>query len=192
MAKSKGKCITQKVDTQQTRSSSSSDNTISSLRAIEILWYKIKVLLYDLQNVRSKACEKRIECTTDRQYLSGPYFTTDEVAIIKATIVELPREEVEVEVEGEGEEHKMEGAKGADIPSTPGTESERMRTVRMYTIEGAIERRLANFHEKRSASGDSRPCGPHDLAPVYLEVFGMRKDEMQDTRFLVRLRRSGL
>ncbi|KAK8043609.1 hypothetical protein PG993_006039 [Apiospora rasikravindrae] len=45
---------------------------------------------------------------------------------------------------------------------------------------------------KRKASGDARSCGPHDLAPIYEAVFGIEKEEVQDEKFLSRLRRQGL
>lgn len=55
-------------------------------------------------------------------------------------------------------------------------------------IHGAFE----TFAEKRRASGDSRPCGPHDLLPLYCDVFGVSKEELRDEKFLSRLRRSGV
>jgi hypothetical protein len=128
-------------------------NSDSNLREDRQLWYRICVLLYDLQNLsKDHNSEKRIGSTTDELYISAPYFTPIEAARIKATSVD--------------------------------NES--------YTIEDAIKLSLVNFFEKRRASGDSRPCGPHDLAPIYLRVFGLEQAEIQDERFLSRLRRSGL
>jgi hypothetical protein len=60
------------------------------------------------------------------------------------------------------------------------------------TIEEAITSSLTNFFEKRRASGDARPCGPHDMAPVYRLCFGIDKAEIEDERFLSRVKRSGL
>lgn len=60
------------------------------------------------------------------------------------------------------------------------------------TVEQAIHERLAGFFDKRKASGDSRPCGPHDMAPIYENVFNVEPSELRDERFLSRLRRSGL
>lgn len=57
------------------------------------------------------------------------------------------------------------------------------------TIEEAIKLRLQNFFEKRKASGDWRPCGPHDMGPVFLEGFGVAKEEIRDERFLGRVGR---
>lgn len=67
-------------------------------------------------------------------------------------------------------------------PSTPG----------LMTIEEAIKSCLQNFFEKRRASGDARPCGPHDMGPIYAAVFGIAKEELKDEKFLSRLRRAGL
>ncbi|KEQ73588.1 hypothetical protein M436DRAFT_72873 [Aureobasidium namibiae CBS 147.97] len=55
-------------------------------------------------------------------------------------------------------------------------------------IKGCLE----NFFEKRRASGDARPCDPHDMGPIYLAVFGVSKEELRDEKFLSRLRRAGL
>ncbi|KAK8009006.1 hypothetical protein PG991_011557 [Apiospora marii] len=60
------------------------------------------------------------------------------------------------------------------------------------SVETAIQKAMTNFFEKRKASGDARPCGPHDLAPIYEAVFGIEKEEVQDERFLSRMRRQGL
>ena len=60
------------------------------------------------------------------------------------------------------------------------------------TIEAAIQSSLQNFFEKRRASGDARPCGPHDMGPIYKAVFGISTEELRDEKFLGRLRRCGL
>lgn len=60
------------------------------------------------------------------------------------------------------------------------------------SVAEAINSAFETFGEKRKASGDSRPCGPHDLLPVYCDVFGIPKDELKDEKFLSRLRRSGI
>lgn len=46
------------------------------------------------------------------------------------------------------------------------------------TVEQAISLRFRNFGEKRTASGDFRPCGPHDMVPVYMEVFGIEPEDL--------------
>ena len=62
----------------------------------------------------------------------------------------------------------------------------------IVTLEEAIHDRLTNFFDKRRASGDARPCGPHDMFPIYASIFGIEKAELKDEHFLGRLRRSGL
>jgi len=51
------------------------------------------------------------------------------------------------------------------------------------TVEEAIKGDLKGFLEKRRASGGSRPCGPHDLGPVYEVVFGIGREEMMGRGF---------
>ncbi|CAJ2503371.1 Uu.00g107650.m01.CDS01 [Anthostomella pinea] len=58
-------------------------------------------------------------------------------------------------------------------------------------LEQTITSNLQNFFEKRRASGDCRPCGPHDMVPVYLECFGIDRAEIENEKFVSRLRRSG-
>ncbi|KAK7962674.1 uncharacterized protein PG986_003499 [Apiospora aurea] len=60
------------------------------------------------------------------------------------------------------------------------------------SVETTIKKTMANFFEQRKASGDARPCGTHDLAPIYEPVFGIGKEEVQEEKFLSRLRRQGL
>lgn len=60
------------------------------------------------------------------------------------------------------------------------------------TVDEAITQRLENFFEKRKASGDARPCGPHDMVPAYLECFGIEKREIRDEGFVRRVRKHGL
>ena len=133
-------------------SSKKSSYTLSELRANRDIWYKICVLIYDLHNIRKdKTCENRTLQTTDPLYISTPYFSDEEAAIVK----------------------------GAEV--TPG-----------ITVEQAITTNLESFFEKRKASGDCRPCGPHDMVPVYLSCFGVDKAEIEDEKFVSRVRRSGL
>ena len=60
------------------------------------------------------------------------------------------------------------------------------------TVEQAVQTKLADFFGKRKASGDARPCGPHDLVPVYTSVFGIGRNDLKEERFLSRMRRTGL
>lgn len=60
------------------------------------------------------------------------------------------------------------------------------------TVEEAIHHRLIDFLDKRKASGDATPCGPHEMVPIYGGIFEIQVEELKDERFLSRLRRSGL
>ncbi len=60
------------------------------------------------------------------------------------------------------------------------------------TVDQLIRTALAAYWDKRRAGADMRPCGPHDLSPIYESVFGISKEELQDEQFLLRLRRQGL
>ena len=149
--------------------------TLSALRQETDLWYRICVLLYDLSNVASDPLsEKRISSTTHELYISEPYFTESEATrICTALIDDLAKAEVT----------NIQSASSPDDTSTFHEE---------ITVEEAIHIKLTDFFDKRKASGDARPCGPHDMVPVYGVIFGIQKEQLKDERFLSRLRRSGL
>ena len=45
------------------------------------MWYKIRVLIYDLRNLaKDHDSEQRTLCTTDELYISEPYFSPTEAA----------------------------------------------------------------------------------------------------------------
>ena len=156
---------------------------LSALRQDANLWYKILVLLYDLSNIGSDpSAEKRLSSTTHELYISAPYFTESEAIQVRTTLIDNAREGAITEGE--------EGASSVvQDPSFFPTDSSCCEKAK---LEEAIQNRLANFFEKRRASGDSRPCGPHDMIPIYLSIFGIGKEELKDERFLSRVRRSGL
>lgn len=154
--------------------------TPAELKQDTNFWYKIHVLLHDLRNIKTNPdSEKRTLCTTGELYISGPYFTDSEAALIKSALVSLPLPTTDLDFFDEENENENGAAEQNDI------------VEREVTVEEAIKERLAGFFEKRRASGDSRPCGPHDMAPIYERVFGIEKRELEDERFLGRLRRSG-
>ncbi|TVY40016.1 hypothetical protein LOCC1_G004735 [Lachnellula occidentalis] len=153
--------------------------TLSDLQSYFDLWYRVCVLLYDLSNIATdRAAEARTLCTTDELYISGPYFTAEESLRIKSTLVSAPTQD---------EVPEFEALTLEDVPA-----KEKPRTSGIMSIEEAIHLCLKSFFEKRKASGDARPCGPHDMAPIYREVFGVSKDGLRDEKFLSRLRRVGL
>jgi hypothetical protein len=150
--------------------------TLSELKGNRNVWYKIHVLIYDLCNIKNdRSSESRIDRTVDELYISEPYFTTSEAALIKATLVEVTKSTKDI--------IDKEVISNEEVNSV---------TKDFKAVEEAIKERLSNFYDKRKASGDFRPCGPHDMAPVYLSIFGIPRGELEDERFLGRLRRSGL
>jgi len=164
-------------------------STLSMLRANSQLWYNICVLVYDLQNIsKYHNSEKRTLSTTDELYISTPYFTPAEAIQIKATMIDTTsnNEDSQIDDITFPDNQKLEEVIGKSDGSAV------MAAPESQTIEEAIKSSLANFFEKRRASGDSRPCGPHDIIPICLRVFGIEPKEIQDERFLGRLRRSGL
>ncbi|KAH7487204.1 hypothetical protein FOMA001_g4621 [Fusarium oxysporum f. sp. matthiolae] len=60
------------------------------------------------------------------------------------------------------------------------------------SFETAVRTLLGSFLDKRRASGDARPCGPHHLAPLYAKFFGIDLEELKEDKFLGRLRRAGI
>ena len=149
--------------------------TLSALRQDLDLWYKIQVLLYDLSKVaRDPQSEKRISSTTHPLYISEPYFSVSESTRILTAVID---DSANVE---------------AIRPQYPNSDYEEPHTPEGKTIEEAIYDTMTNFLDKRKASGDARPCGPHDMVPVYGSIFGIPKEKLEDERFLARLKRSGL
>jgi hypothetical protein len=164
---------------------------LPALQANTDLWYKIHVLLYDLCNIATdRAAESRTLATTDELYISAPYFTPDEAVLIKQTLVSPPT--LQEIPEFEQLEYEQDTIEEDTLPAGLITIEEAASPVSLITIEEAIKSCLVNFFEKRRASGDARPCGPHDMGPIYLAVFGISKAELKDEKFLSRLRRAGL
>lgn len=149
-------------------------STVLALRQDTDLCYRIRVLLYDLSNIANDSfSERRLSSTTHPLYISEPYFTASEAAGILNALVDDP-----ASIEATHcltVDHKDTSA------SSP-----------CLTVEETISQTLANFFDKRRASGDARPCGPHDMVPIYAGIFGIQKDELRNESFLSRLRRSGL
>lgn len=143
--------------------------TTSTLKSDPNIGYKIKVLLYDLRNItKDRASEQRTMNTVDELYISTPYFTFEEAAHIKSAVVD------------------------SNLTNKDDFSTDLRGNAQPLTVEEAIHASLKGFFEKRKASGDARPCGPHEMAPIYEEIFGIPREELQDERFLSRLRRQGL
>ena len=164
---------------------------LSVLRQELELWYRLHVLLYDLNNVANDpSSEKRICSTTNELYISEPYFTDSEAIRIRTAIVDGILDEADeaidaaTNVTAEAEEGETTAISKSDSTSSTLNND--------ATVEEVIHNRLSSFFNKRKASGDARPCGPHDMLPIYLSVFSVGKEGLKDDRFLSRLRRSGL
>ena len=137
-------------------------SAVSDLKQDPDLLYRIRVLFYDLRNMpTNRASEHRSPRTTNELYISDPYFTPSQANLIKAANTQ--------------EYMKAELDEGVDDDEMA-KEEEAMREPQ--PVEKAIKARLTNFFEKRRASGDSRPCGPHDMAPIYESVFGINRSEL--------------
>lgn len=145
--------------------------SFSAIRQDADLWYRIHVLMYDLSNVTiDPSSERRISATTHELYISEPYFLDSEAKKICTALIDVD------DVIDRGEE-------AVDNTSVLSKD---------VTVEEMIHHFLSDFFDKRKASGDARPCGPHDMVPIYGRVFGIQKEELKDERFLSRLRRSGI
>lgn len=115
-------------------------------------------------------------------YMSLPYFTPDEASKIKSAVVdhEIPCFTNE------------EGVVDGDDFNEESTTAQASCTTTPLTVEETVQHQLATFLDKRRASGDFAPCGPHTMAPLYRAVFGISKEDLADEKFLGRFRRCGL
>lgn len=143
----------------------------SAIAKDPILGYRLRVLLYDFLNItKDPNSEKRINSTTNEYYLSGPYFDETQATTLKGAIIDI----------------ELGGLDEADADVIDHI------TQQGQSFETAVRVQLSSFIDKRRASGDTRPCGPHHLAPMYAKFFGIDMDELKDAKFLSRLRRVGL
>ncbi|RDL32545.1 Uncharacterized protein BP5553_09001 [Venustampulla echinocandica] len=63
--------------------------TIQDLKNQPCLWYKVHVFVYDLRNFREiPDAQARLDRIMDASYIDLPYFTPDEVHLLKSSIVE--------------------------------------------------------------------------------------------------------
>ncbi|EFY90127.1 hypothetical protein J3458_005580 [Metarhizium acridum] len=142
--------------------------TTSALQKDGILGYKIRVLIYDLLNVaKDPSSARRLNATVDEHYISTPYFTVPEAQTVKNATVDV-----------EISSHLIPDQSSAKY------------TILGKSLDSALCALLQNFLDKRRASGDARPCGPHNLAPVFAALFGIDVEELKDEKFLGRLRRN--
>ena len=164
---------------------------LSVLRQELDLWYRLHVLLYDLNNVaKDPSSEKRICSTTNELYISEPYFTDSEAVRIRTAIVDGAHGSANEAFDANTDVTvTAEEGETLDLSKPDSTSSTLSKPA---IVEEVIHNRLSSFFHKRKASGDARPCGPHDMLPIYLSVFNIGREGLEDDRFLSRLRRSGL
>ncbi|KAF5577062.1 C6 transcription factor [Fusarium pseudocircinatum] len=150
--------------------------TTSTVAADPILGYRIRVLLHDFLNVtKDSRSEKRLNSTTDERYISVPYFDEGQAAVVKAAIIDVDLA-------------KHVSAAADDIEDI----DRDLISQQGKSFEDAVRTLLGGFLDKRRASGDARPCGPHHLAPLYAKFFGIDLEELKEDKFLGRLRRAGI
>ena len=159
--------------------------TTSAIAHDDVLGYKLRVLLYDLRNLtRDQASERRLNSTTDERYLGPPYFTPGQAAAVKTATVDVA---IDPNLYPDIQEYLT-----ADTEAGKKVQDKAFHRVLNESFEKALDILLDRFLDKRRASGDARPCGPHHLAPLYASLFGVKMDELQETKLLSRIRRQGL
>ncbi|KAL8684605.1 MAG: hypothetical protein Q9218_008220 [Villophora microphyllina] len=142
---------------------------LPTLRQEYDLWFSLKYLIYDLNNINDPTSALRLGLTVHPLYISEPYFSsTDATRILSITIdhqLPVPSD-------------SSDDADAEDAPddTPPMDDGPLLLTSSILTVESALHERLKGFLEKRKASGDARPCGPHDMFPIYCEVFGISKE----------------
>lgn len=131
------------------------------------LGYRLMFLLYDLKHLdQSPQSAKRLNTTTNVHYVSEPYFTPAQAAAVKhATVCEVSQKSVSYTLD---------------------------KSMIGKTVEEALGLHLGGFLNKRQASDDKRPCGPHDILPLYTALFGLDKACLDDESFLRRLKKDRL
>jgi hypothetical protein len=117
---------------------------------------------------KNSLSQTRLSKTTDPLYISYPYFTESEATSIKEAIVDAYTE-------------------SQDLANDSGNSLYLLGV--QSTVQDMIETRMANFFNKWRASGNSRQCDPHGLAPIYEEVFGINRTELEEEGFLRCLRK---
>ncbi|KAF4332347.1 C6 transcription factor [Fusarium beomiforme] len=131
-------------------------STTSAIAVDPILGYRIRVLLYDFLNVtKDPHSKKRINSTVYEHYISDPCFDESQAVMVKVATIDVDL--------GKHTEHADNEDFGQVAIPQHGQE-----------LETALRTFLQNFIEKRRASGDVRPCGPHYLAPLYVKFFCYR------------------
>ena len=121
--------------------------TVSDLREDADLWFRIQVLLYDLDHIsQDRRSETRISSTIHALYISEPYFSEAESHRIRTALFNDCRKMTDND-----ETASIGDVKSANI------KQQKVNTPRQITVEEAMYSRLANLLDKRKASSDARP-----------------------------------
>lgn len=160
-----------------------SSATVITLKQNSSLWYRIKILLYDLRHLDSNpaSCD-RLNQITDPHYISSPYFTEAESTLIKTALISQETTA----------ESSQDTTIGDDLDDGDAIPLNNFRTDQPRTFQAVVEESLASFLEKRKASGDARPCEAHTIAPLYESIFGISRQETLEENFLRRVRKTGI
>jgi hypothetical protein len=162
-------------------------STIAEIKANKELWYKLHVYIYDLRNFREGPSSKRLDSIVDASYIGLPYFTPQEVELLKSTRIPMSS------LSGNNNWNpKVTKSKSQHRTSKAEDEEEEYKILEEVieeTLNESLERRL----KKRVESGDFRVCAAHDLAPVFERAFGIKEKELaRNERFKEVLGRWGL
>ncbi len=163
--------------------------TTSAIAEDAVLGYRMRLLIYDLRNLTKDAeSERRLNSTTDERYIGPPYLNAEQSAVIKGAIVDVRLESKQFPDMGEyitSDEDGNNSKTQNDLFHLHDSEVN-------HSFEAMLGALLERFWDKRRASADARPCGPHHLAPLYAALFGIKLDEIQDPKFLSRVKRQKL
>ena len=70
-------------------------STLDTIKEDPLLFYQIRVLLYDRRNMANdRTSESRTLSTTDELYISPPYFAPAQAQLIKTAVVQKPQPSV--------------------------------------------------------------------------------------------------
>lgn len=154
-----------------------------------VLGYRVRLLVYDLRNfTKDTGSQRRLDSTIDERYIGPPYLTAEQSEIVKSAIVDVP---LDPNAYPALREYMTAG--GEDSNSSDKDDERNIGNLGSEkSFESVLGILLNRFLDKRRASGDARPCGPHHLAPLYAALFGIRMDELQEDSFVRRVRRDKL
>jgi hypothetical protein len=158
--------------------------SIADIKANKGPWYKLHVFIFDLRNFREVPnSQARLNSVVDAPYIGLPYFTPEEVALLKSTRIPISAlsSSPNLNPKSNSQTSKAEDAKGEEYKT--------LEEVIEETLNERLERRI----KKRVKSGDFKVCAAHDLAPVFERAFGVKEKELgRNERFKEVLGRCGL